>query len=264
VIALRKYAPVAWTTAQSSLAYPTQILVRLGFMAVVMVVFSQLWAATFAGAGSELLGGYSYAQIMWYLVITETVAMAPRIDLQIDTEIRTGDVAYKLVKPYSYLRYHLAGYVGECAARLPLTFAVGTAVALAAGGPGAIPWLGLVPGLVTLGLALLLTFTFEVLIGLAALWFEETSPFFWIYQKLTFTVGGLFLPFELFPDWLRTIAEKLPLAWMLYGPGSVMVHPSWQRFGEVLLGQLIWLALMAGLILLLFRRGTRQLAVHGG
>ena len=44
-------------------------------------------------------------------------------------------------------------------------------------------------------------------IGLSAFWIVDTSPVYWIWQKLAFVLGGLLLPLELYPDWLRALAR---------------------------------------------------------
>ena len=57
------------------------------------------------------MAGFSLRDIIWYLVITEIVALStPRIAQTIDSEVRSGDVAYALARPYSYPAYHLASF----------------------------------------------------------------------------------------------------------------------------------------------------------
>jgi ABC-2 type transport system permease protein len=35
---------------------------------------------------------------------------------------------------------------------------------------------------------------------LCAFVLEEVSPLDWMYQKLVFTIGGMFIPLDVFPD----------------------------------------------------------------
>ena len=51
-----------------------------------------------SGQGSSL-GGLTYQQMIWYLVMTETIALATAMML-IDQEVKNGDVAYRLSKPW--------------------------------------------------------------------------------------------------------------------------------------------------------------------
>ena len=95
---------------------------------------------------------------------------------------------------------------------VPINALVGSSVALIAVGlPPITPLSGLAALLLTAG-AITLKGSLEILVGLTAFWVEDTQPAEWIYSKLVITVGGLFLPLDLFPDWLATIARALPFA----------------------------------------------------
>jgi ABC-2 type transport system permease protein len=41
------------------------------------------------------------------------------------------------------------------------------------------------------------------------------------------TIGGVFLPLELFPDWLASIARGLPFASIAYAPARAFVGFDW-------------------------------------
>jgi ABC-2 type transport system permease protein len=102
------------------------------------------------------------------------------------------------------------------------------------------------------------------LIGLAAFVTEEVRAFEWIYQKLIFILGGFLIPLDLYPAWLQPIAKATPFAQAIYGPARFFVDPSLERFGQVLLGQWLWLAVLFGLLAFLYQQSTQRLAINGG
>jgi len=112
--------------------------------------------------------------------------------------------------------------------------------------------------------AWLLHFCFNVLIGLAAFVAEEVAPFEWIYQKLAFILGGMLIPLDFYPSWMQSLSKSLPFAYMMYGPARLFVRPDTQLFIQILVGQLLWLTLIGGLLVLVFTRGIRRLAINGG
>ena len=112
--------------------------------------------------------------------------------------------------------------------------------------------------------AWLLHFCVNGLIGLAAFVAEEVAPFEWIYQKLVFILGGMLIPLDFYPAWLQTLAKSLPFAYMMYGPARLFVRPDMQLFFQILAGQVLWLAVLGGLLSLAFSRGMRRLAINGG
>jgi ABC-2 type transport system permease protein len=107
-------------------------------------------------------------------------------------------------------------------------------------------------------------FCLAALIGLAAFLTEEVSAFDWIYSKFLLLLGGVLIPLDFFPDWLRQLASVLPFAYTIYGPARLFVEPTPQRAAALLGGQLLWLAVLAFALGLLFRRAVAWLNVNGG
>jgi ABC-2 type transport system permease protein len=260
-----KYLAIARTTTLASLIYDRDLLVRSVFMVVVMVIFVQLWTATYAATGTTTINGFGVPEMIWYLVITETLILStPRITQTIDAEVRAGDVAYRLTRPYSYPLYHLASFWGETLIRLPMNLVAGGVVAWLAVGPPPLSAEAILSAIVTGAASITLMGVLAVLIGLSAFWVEDTVPIEWIYGKFVFTLGGMFLPLDLFPEWLAAIARVLPFASICYAPARLFVQFSWTAFAELLLLQVFWLAVMGLVLRSVFARATRRVVAHGG
>jgi ABC-2 type transport system permease protein len=256
---------VSLLTVQTSLAYPVEAFSRCGFMLVLIFVFIQLWTATFKLSGQVAYAGFDLRRMVWYLVVTETVVMScPRTSDKIDTEVKAGDLAYNLTRPYTYCLFHAAAYFGNVLLTLPANFAVGGALAWIAVGPPPLSGPAWPALLVTVLLAIALNFAAELSIGLLAFWFEDTYAFYWIYQKLTFTLGGLFLPLMLFPGWLRVIAQRLPFSSIAYAPARLVAGVDPRLVLGTVSTQLFWLALLAGVAALIYRGGVRRVNINGG
>ena len=260
-----KYVAIASTRLMGSLIYERDVLVQSVFMLVVLVTFVQLWSTTYAATSQPIIEGFTLRDLVWYLVITEVIGLStPRLANTIDADVRSGDIAYALGRPYNYPLYHLAGFWGETLVRVPINALVGGGVALVAvGWPHTSPSAILATLLLGAG-AITLKGMFGVLIGLSASWVEDTQPAEWIYNKFVLTIGGLFLPLELFPGWLATIARGLPFASMAYAPARVFVGFDWPVFGPLLLTQLVWLVFCWLAISAVFGSAAHRLVAHGG
>jgi ABC-2 type transport system permease protein len=260
-----KYLAVTRTTSMASLMYERDVLLRSIFMIVVLVVFVQLWSTTFEKANQAAFSGFELRDIMWYLVITESLVISfPRIVQTIDAEVRGGDVAYRLSRPYNYPLYHLASFWGDTLVRLPTNLLVGATIVLIAVGPPKLSVEALLATLLSAALAVTLVAVTSVMIGLSAFWVEDTTPIDWIYAKLVFTLGGMFLPLELFPDWLAQIARWLPFASMAYAPARLFVAFEWPMFGSVVLTQVVWLAALGMCLKVIFGKAVTRVVAHGG
>jgi ABC-2 type transport system permease protein len=260
-----RYTSIARTAARQQLTYRTELLMRAISMACFMTVFVALWSTAFGVTGRQDLAGYSLAQVVWYLVMTETITLSgSRVFLEISQDVKEGNLAYTLARPLSYPLYQTASSLGSSAVRFFLNLGAGAIVVLVGVGQlaGSLP--GLAAFLLLAGLALVLDALVAVLIGLAAFWIEEVSPVYWIYNKLLFTVGGLFLPLEMFPPWLRRIADWLPFRFIAYTPARAFISGDPGFVLQALAGQLAYIALFAGAIALLWRAAQRRLVVQGG
>jgi ABC-2 type transport system permease protein len=261
---LKKYLAVFKINLLNSLAYPAELLMRSAMILLFMWIFFQLWRVTFTAAGSAIINGLSLRDTIWYLLLAETLELGrPRLARVISEQVKDGSIAYLLNKPYNFLLFQLSSGLGESLPRMGTLFFVGGALVWVMAGPP--------PALVNWPLALvalvgawLLHFCVNALIGLASFVVEEVTPFEWIYQKLVFILGGMLVPLDFYPAWLQTIARYLPFAYMMYGPARLFVRPDPILFVQILLGQLLWLAVIGGLLALVFSQGMKRLAINGG
>jgi len=262
-VAGTKYAVVYAYAVRDQLRYLGSFAARNLFFVVVLFVFTALWRAVFAGAA--LVAGLSMVQTLWYLTFTETVELCKsRVHLEIQDEVKDGSIAYRLARPCSYVLVRAAGAMGEATAKTLPILAVGFAAASLLVGP--LPgYLRALPfGLILIAGGLLLTTLWLLVFGLLAFWVEEVSPFYWIYQKLVFVLGGMFFPIDFFPGWLRGIAARLPFAYAAYWPARIMVRFDRREFLAALAGQAAYVAVMLAAAFSLFAVARRRVHAHGG
>ncbi|MGD1995208.1 MAG: ABC-2 family transporter protein [Anaerolineae bacterium] len=262
---MMRYAFVLRTAAQRQLTYRAEFAMRAISMVLFMGVFIALWTAAFGVSGRAELAGYSLVEVVWYLAMTETITLSTsRIFVEISEAVKTGDLAYTLTRPLSYPLFQVANSLGNSAPRFVLNLLTAGAVVWLSMGQAVSSLPALAAFLVMAALALLLDALMAVLIGLLAFWIEEVTPVFWIYQKLLFTVGGMFLPLEMFPDWLRRAVMWLPFQFITYAPARTFVAFEPQSALRAAIGQVGYVAGLAVLMALVWRRAQRRLVVHGG
>src|SRR3712207_4503548 len=112
---LAKTWAVLRITIASRFAYLGELFVRSLFLVLILFIFTQLWQATGRSQDVVALTGFGVAQLIWYLAFTEAImTSAPSASEQeVDREVRSGDLAYRLARPLPYPLYHLGAQVGE-------------------------------------------------------------------------------------------------------------------------------------------------------
>ena len=260
-----KYGAILRMSVVNHLAYWTEVLWRSLFLVLIIFVFVQLWTVTYGTLGVTRLGGYSLAQMIWYFAFAEAIMTSvPGLRSKVDQEVKSGDLAYRLNKPYHYVGYLAADYAGERLVRFVLNLAVAGALAWLLVGPIPFSLPGLGAALLILVLAVAFDFLASCSIALLAFWVEDTWAFDLIYRRLLMLLGGMMIPLDVFPEPLSSIARALPFSYIVYGPSRLWVNPTPEFFVEMLLKLIVALAVAGAILLLLYRAGQRNVSVNGG
>lgn len=112
---MRKYAVIYRSVLMENLQYAANI--ALGFVSyfIFIFVFINLWGYMY-GEGGNRIAGYTKEQMIWYVMITEMIwfgAHSEAVVGQVTADIRGGNIAYLMNKPYHYTLYILARHTGE-------------------------------------------------------------------------------------------------------------------------------------------------------
>lgn len=262
---IAKYGWLGLISARSNLAYIAEVGSRVIFLAIVLFIFLKLWQVTFAEMKTDLLGGLTLAQMLWYLMFTESITLsAPRVAYLVDQDVRTGSLAIQLLRPMSYPFYALSSTLGERLVRFVMNVMVGSAIAFCLVGPLHFTMQGLALVVVALPLAFVLDFLGNFAIGLGAFWLEDTTGLLLIYSRVTMILGGMLIPVELFPDYLQPLVRAMPFASIVYGPAHVFVKPDVPELSELLIRQGAAVLAFGLLVWLIYRLALRRVFANGG
>lgn len=259
---LKKYLQIAEMGFTNRIVYFGDHLASSLFLILILFIFSQLWQTAL---GDGAIVGLKSSGMVWYVLFTEVIVLStPATHRAVSEDVKSGDLAYKLVRPYSYPLYYFAVYCGEFLVRFVTNLAIGSFVTYLLMGAVALPWQNL--GWIALGLCLAITLNFLLYFTLAllAFWLEDNSPFFWIFSKLVFIFGGLFVPVEAYPAGLRLVSYILPLRYGVSAPARLMVDFNYSFLGQMLAGQLIWILILGLVVSTMYRKGVRRVHVNGG
>ncbi|HYF81209.1 MAG TPA: hypothetical protein VD973_29185 [Symbiobacteriaceae bacterium] len=262
---LLKYLEMARINIRSRWAYIWDQLLANWFLIVILFVFVQLWKVTYGAGGSGEIDGYTLPEMIWYLVATEVLVFStPRIHWVIEQEVKAGDLAIRLNKPYSYLLYHYSSFLGDSLIRLTTAALVGGLTGYLLIGGFDFTWQG-IPALLAVFLTTMtLNFCMYAAIGLAAFWLEDVLGLYFLFDRLKMLLGGMLLPIEVYPDAVRRIVEVLPFRHMMAGPARLFVKFSWADAGALLQSQVLWLMVFGLICWGIYRLGVRRVDVNGG
>ena len=264
---MKAYIAFARSGFLSSLAYRNEVWANIFGKLVQVFARVAIWLAVYAGVTS--VDGISITDMITYALLGGVVMGATRYDRivrAVGTALKTGDVAVWLLKPVHYPLYLLAVEAGMSAytfllAVIPTIFVVALIY-------GMQPPAGLFHAAMFLpfcALAFLIHFLCAAIFGVLAFWLMTVFSLEWLLQSLIALLSGMLVPFWFFPEPFGAIASHQPLAWLVYYPSAVWL-------GRLDVGQtllyfglgLVWTALLAAALALLWRSASSRITVQGG
>lgn len=247
-----------------ALAYRAELLVWV-LSTTMPFIMMALWTAV---ARDAPVGRYGPSGFVGYFLATFVVRQLTGAwaAWQINYEVRQGTLAMRLLRPIS----PLWTYATENLGAMPMRFLVAVPVAVISVlvvGPSAVPqhWWGWPLLLVSLLGGWLITFLANVCIGTMALYMESSQKVMDIWLVLFFVFSGYMFPVGITPDWMRTLTNWLPFRYQIGLPAEIMtgVHSLHETLGLVA-SQWIWVFLLGGIAVALWRGGLRRFAAYGG
>ena len=119
---MRKYLYIYKSTLIENLNYIPNIILGFSNFFIMMFVFLNLWDYIYSDA-TQIINGYTMKQMIWYVLVTEVLWFGSRNKIlirEISQDIKTGNIAYNINKPYNYVFYIVAKHLGEITIKLIL------------------------------------------------------------------------------------------------------------------------------------------------
>ena len=263
---INKYLHIYKATLIENLTYIPSIMVGFINFFIMMFVFLNLWQYIYTDE-SQLINGYTMSQMIWYVLITEGLWSGTRnksLTNQISDDIKSGNIAYNINKPYNYVFYIIAKHLGEITIKSIMYSIVVVIIGVC--------FIGKIDGfkfetipliVLSIVLGILINSMIRILISLLSFWIEDASPFHWVYDKLILVLGTIF-PIEMFPRFIQPYMKFTPIYVVTYGPARLIINFGIGAFTKIIIAQIIYLVVVTLLLVILYEKGVKKLNVNGG
>ncbi len=244
--------------------YRVEVFTNVGSVLLRVYLFRSLWTALYsqnaAPAGIPLHAMITYA----------TVALLMGLILEIDgtrairEKVREGTIATDLMKPISLPLYFFSDGFGQTVFHalliVPSVLLALLLVHIDVPSPATLALFA-----ISFALGYLVNFFLNFLMNVVAFWTLETFAIQLMVRWASDLLGGQILPLSFFPGALGTIVGALPFASIYWTPLRIyigQVAPA--EIPGLLLVQLGWLVLFAGISVVAWRFAERRVVVQGG
>jgi ABC-2 type transport system permease protein len=273
---IRKYWNICRISLIERLTYRADFFLATVLRFLPMLTTILLWQAVYAGAqataGQKKLSGFSYDEMIAYLLLVHISRMfssMPGLAAGIARDVREGTLKKYLIQPIDMIGYlisyraaHKMAYIATSA--LPYGFLFVLCWPYFANLPS-LETGPVVAYVISLLLGFLIGFFFEATIGMIGFWFLEVTSLLYIVNTLNFFVSGQMFPVDLLPPPWDTLLKALPFQYMAYFPAAILV-------GKVegpdliygLLREAGWVLAFVVVSRWLYRLGLRRYSAYGG
>ena len=263
---MKKYFYIYKTSLISDLQYILNILVGFVSYITLIFIFFNLWKYIYTDS-NQVIYGYNINQMIWYVCLTEILWMTlggRKLCYKIIEDVKLGNIAYNINKPYNYINYILLNHLGEITIKGILYSIFGLLIGfLLIRHFPIFSIISLLIVLVTSFLATIINSLIIIFIGLLSFIIEDANPLYWIYSKFILVLGTIF-PIEYFPEIIKPFLYYSPIYVVAYGPAKIFVDFSISNSLIILVFQIIYLIVIYVLCLLMYKKGVKKLNVTGG
>jgi ABC-2 type transport system permease protein len=265
ILTLEKYLAVIRVNYYNSLAYIPEIISRILTVPFRIWIYAQVYLFTFQYKQLDDVNGLTAVTIVWILMMVQSAEMASRPDFSsiISDEIKLGDIGYILSKPYNYFFFHFSSFWGRGFITLLASFTLGSITAYLLVGVTHLYFYHLLGSIILLFTGMTIAFMISFIIGLSAFWIEDAAALEWMSHKFRLVLGGAIVPVALLPDNVALIVKYLPFANISYTAATHLTIKE-SNFWELWTIQLVWIAVLAFIIRIVYNKGIKNVTVNGG
>lgn len=272
----RKYKAFMKTGAMNVFAYKFNIYSWLMVMASSLLCMFFLWKSVFENATSDVINGFTFKEMIAYLVIINIFAFTMgggETSHTITDEIQKGQIATSLIKPISYrLRFVFSTLGSLIACNLIVgipVMAIATIVMVKADFfvISSVPrfLLNVVFFLVAQVLAQLLVDVIDYIFGLISFYTMASFGLSQIKEVLINFLSGILIPIAFFPGWAAKILNVLPFVHMAQNPALIYLGKmSVPAMINTVICQIVWLIILEVFAHFFFERAIKIVTIQGG
>ncbi|MBO0812680.1 MAG: ABC-2 family transporter protein, partial [Microlunatus sp.] len=221
---MRRYLLLASAEFRRQSTYRLALAAGISTNTVFGFIRFSIFYAALIGAGGTI-AGYDRGQASTYVWLGQ--GLLAGIGLvgthEISERVQTGEIAIDLARPIDLQLSYWARDFGRAALLLPARGLLPVIIgALTTGLVFNQPATGVPLGILSLALAVSISFLLRYGVNLISLWTLDVQGYANFYMLLMSLLSGFYVPVHIFPAWLQAIAKASPFPSMFQSPIDVL------------------------------------------
>jgi len=264
------YWPFTRNAMQTLLSYRSNVLFFILGNVLRIFVFFFLWKAIFRSSGQTVLHGYTFQQMVIYLILTTALGETRgSVGGDMSDEIKSGQIAMSFIKPISFrLRIYFTSF-GDTLYSLimtgiPALIAV-LIIAAVYGTIGEFTVLNTMLFVVAFIFSLIIYMSYNFVFSLLGFVTTNMWGLWQINKAIVQLCSGAIIPLVFFPEWAQRVLNVLPFATLISTPISIFLGKcTGFELLRVLCMQAFWILAFTLLGNFVWGKVVKHLTVQGG
>ena len=217
------------------------LLGRVILYSIVVYLFYQIF---------EIVDNSKYE--LWHVSFAQLISLAlVPITFQLQQDFNNKQFEYYIIKPINFLFLRFTEAAGMTFTNY-IVLLCNNIILCSILGKSYSNFLPLCLGIIYGIFSLFLFIVITLFIGLISYWVKDIKDIFYLNMTASFCFGGLVVPVELYPEFIKKISFFTPYPWILSAPVEIINGNI--SFNEALFNLATWFIIFISLIYLLSRK----------
>lgn len=258
---MKKLNAMVYMGIKTKFAYRSGAILNIAVSAFSVLILAVFWKALYPG-NVEM-----QKYMIRYAALSQILSTFYAVESKLPEDIRSGDIALSLLKPWNYLAVMLQENIGKMLGNLILVGLPAFLICFLVIGLENLKWTKLCYFVFSVLLAFLILYLVRILVELSCFWIIEAWSLVFLSDVIVRIFSGSFIPSFLMPAWAQSIMEALPFIWIYEMPLRILLESeeaAGVNMGYVFSLQIVWIVILTILTAMIWKRGRKRLAVQGG
>ena len=252
---------------KSKIVFRADYLIGLMFSFFYIALQIFIWRGLYGDSGEARMG-VVLNDMVAYTILSNITRMLIKSEVMysINASVQDGSIASRLLLPLGFRTYYFLSNLSEnlfwsiYQSLPPVLVAIvffGLRFSLTAQNLGFY--------CVSIMLAFVIHFLYSFIMGMSVLWLKNSFFLENLTSVFTKLLSGALVPLWFFPSWLGDASHYLPFRYIVFEPISILLGKTpMTQIPSVLGMQLLWVAILFGLMTLIWELGKRHMMIQGG
>lgn len=231
---------------------------------VIIIVF--LYKAIYNVGGTwNAIGWYTLEELSWALIFVQALVVSkPRITQEINTDVQWWKIVAYLLNPISYVTYKFNEHFSRFIYNIGISLTIWLILWYLLLGSIHTSVFGILGGIILVVGSMLISFFWYMMVGLSALFIEDSEGFRTIYSAIDRLFAGNILPIPFFPMVFQQIIFLSPFAYTGYTAWLIFVRFETHTFLHYLGMEILWSGIYIGICYFMYHQASKRLIINWG